>query len=95
MAYFERTRVAWDGDDTAVVARLLPVVADPAVRGRLLKLLSRAGDSAALAVATGVMIAAAVMTAAIRRSTREVFTGGTLRGGPEIMVSGKPHDDWD
>ena len=84
MAYFERTRVAWDGDDTAVVARLLPVVADPAVRGRLLKLLSRAGDSAALALAAGLKADAAVGAAA--REAVEIITAN-LAGPAKVRAS--------
>jgi HEAT repeat protein len=84
IAYFERTRVAWDGDDTAVVARLLPVVADPAVRGRLLKLLSRAGDATALALAAGLKADAAVGAAA--REAVEIITAN-LAGPAKVRAS--------
>jgi HEAT repeat protein len=84
IAYFERTRAAWDGDDTAVVARLLPVVADPAVRGRLLKLLSRAGDATALALASGLKADAAVGAAA--REAVEIITAN-LAGPAKVRAS--------
>jgi hypothetical protein len=84
IAYFERTRAGWDGDDTAVVARLLPVVADLAVRGRLLKLLSRAGDATALALAAGLKADAAVGAAA--REAVEIITAN-LAGPAKVRAS--------
>ena len=84
IAYFERTRAAWVGADTAVVARLLPVVADPAVRGRLLKLLSRAGDATALALAAGLKADAAVGAAA--REAVEIITAN-LAGPAKVRAS--------
>ena len=85
IAYFDRTRGAWDEQDTSIVARVLPVSVDPAARGRLLKLLNRAGDSAALALAKGLKDDAAVGAAA--REAAEIITAN-LAGPAKVRVSG-------
>ena len=85
IAYFERQRAPWGEDDTLVVARVLAVSVDPTVRGRLLKLLNRAGDSAALALAKSLKEDAAVGAAA--REAAEIITAN-LAGPANVRVSG-------
>ncbi|MSU23441.1 MAG: discoidin domain-containing protein [Opitutus sp.] len=85
LRYFERNREAWSAEQTAQLAQLLGGATDAAIRQRMVKLLNRAADKDALALAEKLQSEPAL--AAVAQEAARCI-GANLAGPPRARASG-------